>query len=204
MSRGNLHRRLERLEASARSGPSGRCPECGLRPQDNGYIVVDDNDPAGHNPGGVSGVRKKHQDSHPRGLRRRGGGGGYLMTKCSGITQAGTACKGIPIDGSQWCYVHHPDHAEERRRHGSKGGRRGGRGRPVAELGALRDENGDIRRRLLEGELLPNVAAVAVQSINADIRAVGAVLKAREQEEIIERLEELERVLEARESRRGA
>jgi len=33
---------------------------------------------------------------------------------------------------------------------------------------------------------------------------VGAVLKAREQEEIIERLEELERVLEARESRRGA
>ena len=204
MSRGNISSRLERLEASARSGPSGRCPECGLRPQDNGYIVVDDNDPAGHNPGGVSGVRKKHQDSHPRGLRRRGGGGGYLMTKCSGITQAGTACKGIPIDGSQWCYVHHPDHAEERRRHGSKGGRRGGRGRPVAELGALRDENGDIRRRLLEGELLPNVAAVAVQSINADIRAVGAVLKAREQEEIIERLEELERVLEARESRRGA
>jgi hypothetical protein len=35
------------------------------------------------------------------------------MTKCSGITQAGTACKGIPIEGSQWCYVHHPDHAEE-------------------------------------------------------------------------------------------
>src|SRR5829696_7083129 len=125
MSRGNLHRRLERLEASARSGPSGRCPECGLRPQDNGYIVVDDNDPAGHNPGGVSGVRKKHQDSHPRGLRRRGGGGGYLMTKCSGITQAGTACKGIPIDGSQWCYVHHPDRIEKRRRHVHRGGRRG-------------------------------------------------------------------------------
>jgi hypothetical protein len=43
------------------------------------------------------------------------------MTKCSGITQAGTACKGTPIDGSQWCYVHHPDRTEERRRHGSKG-----------------------------------------------------------------------------------
>ena len=50
------------------------------------------------------------------------------MTKCSGITQAGTACKGTPIDGSQWCYVHHPDHADERRRHGSKGGKRGGVG----------------------------------------------------------------------------
>ena len=118
------------------------------------------------------------------------------MTKCSGITQAGTACKGIPIDGSQWCYVHHPDHAEERRRHGSKGGRRGGRGRPVAELGSLRDENADIRRRLLEGELLPNVAAVAVQSINTNIRAVGAAMKAREQEELTERLEALEEGLE--------
>jgi hypothetical protein len=45
---------------------------------------------------------------------------------------------------------------------------------------------------LLEGELLPNVAAVAVQSINTDIRAVGAAMKAREQEEILERLEALE------------
>ncbi len=120
------------------------------------------------------------------------------MAKCSGITQAGTACKGIPIDGSQWCYVHHPDRADERRRHGSKGGRRGGRGRPIAELGALRDENSDIRGRLLEGELAPNVAAVAVQSINTDIRAVGAALKAKEQEELTERLEALEESLELR------
>ena len=117
------------------------------------------------------------------------------MAKCAGITRSGAACRGIPIDGSQWCYVHHPDHADERRRHGSKGGKRGGRGRPIAELGALRGENADIRRRLLEGELLPNVAAVAVQSINTDIRAVGATLKAREQEELAERIEELERRL---------
>ena len=126
------------------------------------------------------------------------------MAKCSGITQAGTACKGIPIDGSQWCYVHHPDRTNERRRHGSKGGKRGGRGRPIAELGALRHENADIRRRLLDGELLPNVAAVAVQSINTDIRAVGVTLKVREQEELIECLEALEEALEAKESRYGA
>ena len=125
------------------------------------------------------------------------------MAKCAGITRAGGACKGIPIDGSRWCYVHHPERAAERRRHGSRGGKRGGRGRPVAELRALRDENADIRRRLLEGELLPGVAAVAVQSINTDIRAVGAALKAREQEEIVERLEALEEQQE-RDARRGA
>jgi hypothetical protein len=124
------------------------------------------------------------------------------LAKCAGITQAGTACKGIPIDGSQWCYVHHPDRVDERRQHGSKGGRRGGRGRPIAELASLRDENADIRCRLLEGELLPNVAAVAVQSINTDIRTVGAALKAREQEELVERLEALEEALEQRKGER--
>jgi hypothetical protein len=124
------------------------------------------------------------------------------LAKCAGIKQAGTACKGIPIDGSQWCYVHHPDRTDERRRHGSKGGKRGGRGRPIAELGALRDENAEIRRRLLKRELLPNVAAVAVQSINTDIRAVGAAMKAREQEELVERLEGLEGALEQRKGER--
>ena len=123
------------------------------------------------------------------------------MAKCSGITRAGTACKGIPIGGSQWCYVHHPDRASERRRHGSKGGKRGGRGRPIVELASLRDENSDIRRRLLEGELLPNVAAVAVQSINTDIRAVVATLKAREQEELTREVDELREMIDTNRDR---
>jgi len=97
---------------------------------------------------------------------------------------------------SEWCINHHPDRAEVRRRRASKGGKRGGRGRPIVELGALRDENADIRRRLLGGELLPNVAAVAVQSINTDIRALGAVLKAREQEELAREVEELREMIE--------
>jgi hypothetical protein len=37
---------------------------------------------------------------------------------------------------------------------------------------------------------------VAIQSINTDIRAVATTLKAREQEELIERLEALEGALE--------
>jgi hypothetical protein len=72
----------------------------------------------------------------------------------------------------------------------------------VAELGSLRDENADIRRRLLEGELPANVAAVAIQSINTDIRAVGATLKAREEEELTQRLEELETLLEQQKGER--
>ena len=77
---------------------------------------------------------------------------------------------------------------------------------PSTLLASLRDENADIRRRLLEGEVLPGVAAVAIQSLNCDIRAVATTLKAREQEELIERLEALEGALESRRetSRYGA
>ena len=124
------------------------------------------------------------------------------MALCSGIKADGGRCGAQAIRGSAYCVGHDPEQAEARRRRASKGGRRGGRGRPVAELGALRDENADIRRRLLEGELLPNVAAVAVQSINTDIRAVGAALKAKEQEELVERLESLEEALGQRKEKR--
>jgi hypothetical protein len=128
------------------------------------------------------------------------------MSTCSGIRADGGRCQAQAMRNSEWCINHHPDYEQARRRRASRGGRRGGRGRPIAELGALRDENADIRRRLLEGELLPNVAAVAVQSINTDIRAVGAALKAREQEELVERLESLEEVLQSQkeEKRYGA
>lgn len=118
------------------------------------------------------------------------------MSICSGIRADGGRCQAQAMRNSEWCINHHPDYEQARRRRASRGGRRGGRGRPITELASLRDENADIRRRLLEGELLPNVAAVAVQSINTDIRAVGAAMKAREQEELVERLTALEEGLE--------
>jgi hypothetical protein len=128
------------------------------------------------------------------------------MSRCAGIRADGGRCKAEAMPEAEWCWNHHPNYEEARRRRASKGGKRGGRSRPIAELGSLRDENAQIRRKLLEGELLPNVAAVAVQSINTDIRAVGAAMKAREQEELVERLEGLEEVLEQRkgEHRYGA
>ena len=76
----------------------------------------------------------------------------------------------------------------------------------MAELAALRVENAEIRARLLGDDLAPNVAAVAVQSLNADARLVVAALKAREQEELVERLEELETLMQRQreERHRGA
>ena len=87
------------------------------------------------------------------------------MAKCSGITQAGTACRGTPIGGSQWCYVHHPDHAEERRRHGARGGECGGR--PSSGLHRLQCRFEELAERVLAGEVeRDGVGAVAEQLLN--------------------------------------
>jgi hypothetical protein len=124
------------------------------------------------------------------------------MNRCLGIKRDNSPCTVTVEPPQRYCWWHDPANADKRKQAASKGGRRAGRGRPIAELGSLRDENSDIRRRLLEGELLPNVAAVAVQSINTDIRAVSVTLKAHEQEELIERLDALEEALEQRKGER--
>jgi hypothetical protein len=119
------------------------------------------------------------------------------MAKCSGITQAGTACKGTPIGGSQWCYVHHPDHAEERRRHGARGGKRGGRGRPASELARLQSRFEGLAEKVLSGEIERAAGAVAGQLLNGARACVRDAMAAREQEELVARLEALEEGLEA-------
>jgi hypothetical protein len=118
------------------------------------------------------------------------------MPKCAGITLAGGACKGTPVDASGWCYVHHPDHAEERRRHGSRGGKRGGRGRPTSELARLGQRFEDLADMALSGKVERADAAVAGQLLNGARACVRDGLAAREQEELVGRLEGLEAALE--------
>ena len=114
------------------------------------------------------------------------------MHRCDAITAAGTPCKGIPIDGSAWCYAHHPDHVEERRRYGERGGKRAGRGRPVTELAELKALLADLTEGVLEGRVQTNVAAVANQLLNTRLRAVEVERKIKETEELEERIVELE------------
>ena len=126
------------------------------------------------------------------------------MAKCSGITRSGTACKGTPIDGSQWCYVHHPDHAEERRRHGARGGKRGGRGRPSSELARLQRRFEELADKVLSGEVERAAGAVAGQLLNGARACVRDGLTAREQEELEARIAALEADTAAKGERWGA
>jgi hypothetical protein len=126
------------------------------------------------------------------------------LAKCTAITRGGERCKGIAIDSSGYCYAHHPDHADDRKRAAHKGGRCGGRGRPVSELARLGARFEELADKVLSGEIERGVGAVAGQLLNGARACVRDGLAAREQEELVGRLEELERLLEARGTHRGA
>jgi hypothetical protein len=99
---------------------------------------------------------------------------------------------------SEWCIGHHPDQADARRRRASKGGKRGGRGRPTSELARLQGRFEELADRVLAGDVDRAAGAVAGQLLNGARACVRDGLTAREQEELVERLEELEATLQGR------
>ncbi len=119
------------------------------------------------------------------------------MAKCTAITRGGERCKGIAIDSSGYCYAHHPDHEQDRRQAARKGGKRGGRGRPQAELAAIKQRLSGLADDVLAGAVDKGVAAVASQVLNVYLRALSVELRVNEQLELIERLESLEESLQA-------
>ncbi len=118
------------------------------------------------------------------------------MGSCSGITEAGGRCKSIAISGSDYCHAHHPDRAEARRRSASKGGKRGGRGRPSTEVSELKGQLSDLYAAVLDGTTEPKVGAVAAQIANVRARLVETELKVAEAVELEERISQLEQTRE--------
>ncbi len=117
------------------------------------------------------------------------------MSVCSGIRADGGRCRAQAITDSQWCFSHHPEYEQARRRRASKGGKRGGRGRPQSELADIKQRLSTLADDVLSERVDKGVGAVASQVLNVFLRAVAVELKAREQLELTERLEQLEEAL---------
>src|ERR687894_886396 len=123
------------------------------------------------------------------------------MALCSGIRADGGRCGAQAIRSSEYCVNHHPDYEDARRRRNSKGGKRGGRGRPSVELSRLQRRFEELAEKVLSGEIERGIGAVAGQLLNGARACVRDGLAAREQEELVERLEALEGALENRKER---
>ncbi len=118
------------------------------------------------------------------------------MAACSFIKPTGERCRAQPMRSEQWCYVHHPDLADRRQAASRKGGHRGGRGRPLAELQDVKRQLRELVDSVMGGETDRGDAAVAGQLLGTYIRAVSVEVKLKEVLELEERLGRLEEMQE--------
>lgn len=115
------------------------------------------------------------------------------MARCAGFTRDGRQCTAIVRPPSTRCYQHDPARAGERKRNASKAGR----GRGSSELTGIKSLLSEITDRVLGVEgtepLEPGRASVAAQLLNTRLRALEVARRVREQEELLERIEALEK-----------
>ena len=123
------------------------------------------------------------------------------MSRCIGTRADGEPCAAQAIADSQWCFNHHPDYEEARRRRASRGGKRGGRGRPspaTAELARLQARFEELAEGLVEKPGRAATAAVMGRLLNYARMCIATALQARQVEDLEQRLSALEGALEAR------
>jgi hypothetical protein len=96
--------------------------------------------------------------------------------------------------GVTHCYQHDPARSEERRRNASRGGKSKGN----SEISDLKAQLRKLAANVLSGEVARGDAIAVNQILNTRARLIELERKIREQEELEERLEALERVLKVR------
>ena len=117
-----------------------------------------------------------------------------MTSTCTATKRDGSPCTLPSNDASGLCWAYNPANAERRRR----GQSRGGKNKPSRELANIKRCLPDLADDVLEERVDRGIGAVASQILNVYLRAVSVELKAREQLELIERLEALEGALESR------
>jgi hypothetical protein len=120
------------------------------------------------------------------------------MPRCSGTKRGGGQCTAIVPPPQTYCYQHDPERAEEWGLNAS----RAARARHDPEIREIKKLLKDLYAGVLEGRVERAAAAVANQVANTRLRALEVERRIREADELEERLDEMEDVLEKAERRR--
>lgn len=120
------------------------------------------------------------------------------MARCRGTTRDNLQCTTIVPPEQDYCYWHDPARAGERKRNAAKGGK----SKSTRELAAIKERLSTLADDVLAGVVDRGDAAVVSQVLNVYLRAVSVELKAKEQQDILERMEELESLLESQKGER--
>src|ERR687891_571082 len=110
------------------------------------------------------------------------------MSVCAGIKRDGGRCTAPALPGEGYCYGHHPDFAEKRRRNAAKSHKTRS---ASPEIAAIKDSLTALADDVLKGSVDRADGAVVAQILNVYLRATGIGLKIKESEEGERRREEL-------------
>jgi hypothetical protein len=124
------------------------------------------------------------------------------MPRCAGQKGYGTPCERIVGSSQEYCYAHDPSYAEDRKKAASKAARSPAKSRSTTEIREIKGRLKDLYAAVREGRAERAAAAVANQIANTLLRAIELERRVREQEELEERLDELENLLEGAERSR--
>jgi hypothetical protein len=110
------------------------------------------------------------------------------MPTCAGVKVKGGRCTAPPLPGQEWCYGHHPDYAEKRRRNAA----RSHKTRSASpEIGLIKARLVTLAEDVMEGNVDRANAAVSSQVYNVLLRAISVELKIKETGELEAQVEEL-------------
>jgi hypothetical protein len=124
------------------------------------------------------------------------------MGRCAGKKGDGTPCERIVSASQTYCYAHDPAFAEDRKKAASKAARSPATSRSTSEIREIKGRLKDLYAAVLEGRAERAAAAVANQIANTQLRAIELERRVHEQDELEERLDELEGLLEEAERSR--
>jgi hypothetical protein len=113
------------------------------------------------------------------------------LRRCAAIKANGERCKADALPGSDQCWSHHADYAEERRRRASKGGKTGGRGRSSNEIQEVKRELRRIIKALEDGTIEPKVGNAIFVGWSKMHQYLELERSVKETEELTEMVEEL-------------
>jgi hypothetical protein len=118
------------------------------------------------------------------------------MPRCAGKKGDGTPCERIVGLSQEYCYAHDPSYAEDRKKAAAKAARSPAKSRSNTEIREIKGRLKDLYAAVLEGRVERAAAAVANQIANTQLRAIELERRVREQDELEERLDELDNLLE--------
>jgi hypothetical protein len=114
---------------------------------------------------------------------------------CAGTRRDGLPCVSSAAEGSDYCYRHDPERADERRRNAAKGGvARAGAGSKLEQVERIRRDMRAVAGSVLEGKVSSRAGDTIIKALNGELRALTELHKMQDVVNLERRLDELEEI----------